>query len=148
MKQTRIYLIPILIAAAISFQGCATTPLGKAQQVQKATAVSFDAFLTFEKDNRAPLWAINHGIKHAADKLRHKECDTCPPNGQRWLQSAWNTTETYRLAKNDVNKDAMDKAIAVIQTVYDEISGYFMDAQVQSLGPNVAKQYPRAKITP
>lgn len=148
MKTARISLLPILFAVALMSQGCATTPLGKAQQTQKATAVSFDSFVTFEKDNRDQLWAISHDIKHAADKLRHKECESCPPNGQRWLQSAWNATEAYRLAKTDGNKDAMDVALDVIQKLYDEVSGYFLNPGVAGLNPNVAKQYPRAKIIP
>lgn len=148
MKTLRIAILPILIAAGLFQSGCGTTEVAKGQQTVHASAVSFDKFVTFEKENRAQLWKINPAIKHTADKLRHKNCDACEANGIKWLESSWNFVEVYRTNRSPENKANMQTAIAVIQDLIDEISNYFLDAQVSALDPTTAITYKRAKIVP
>lgn len=149
MKQTlRISILPLLIALAVFQQGCATTIVGKGQQSVHAAAVSFDGFVTFEKNNRAALWAINPGVKHAADKLRRRDCETCDPNGVKWLESSWHLVEVYRTNRTPENKANMETALAVIQDLIDEISNYFLDPHVAALDPMTAVTYKKTKIVP
>lgn len=148
MKQLRIAILPLLLALALSQQGCGTTVVAKGQQSVHAAAVSFDSFVTFEKANRATLFAINPAIKHSADKLRHRECETCDPNGVKWLESSWHLVDVYRTNRTPENKANMDTAIAVIQDLIDEISNYFLDPHVAALDPMAAVTYKKTKIVP
>lgn len=147
MKTIRIYLLP-LILSAFMLDGCATDIVGKAEQVTKITAINFHDFVVFERANEAQLLAINPGIHRLATKLRHKECATCDQNGIRWLESARNFTETYRLNRTPENKVNMQTAIALIQTTLDEITQYFLSPGVSSLDPATASKYRKTKITP
>lgn len=148
IKILRISILPLLLAFALSQQSCGTTVVAKGQQSVHAGAVSFDSFVTFEKANRAALFAINPAIKHSADKLRHRECDSCDQNGVKWLESSWNLVEVYRTHRTPENKANMDTAIAVIQDLINEISNYFLDPHVAALDPMAAVTYKKTKVIP
>lgn len=137
-----------VMAAPMLFTSCGTTEVAKAQQVTHAAAVDFNAFVQFEKANRDALWNINHGIKHAADRLRHKECIDCKPNGQKYIETAISLVDAYKNNRTPENKANMDTAIAVIQELINQISDYFLDPQIRSIDPMTATKYQRAKVVP
>lgn len=134
--------LPILLTS------CGTTEVAKSQQVVHAAAVDFNAFIQFEKANRTELWRINHGIKHTADKLRHRNCADCGPNAQHWIGSAIATIDAYKDNRSPENKANMDTAIAVIQELINQISSYFLDPQVSSMDPATAMKYRATKVVP
>lgn len=149
MKQAiRISILPILMALALSQQGCGTTEVAKAQQVTHAAAVDFNDFIQFEKANRDQLWKLNPAIKHAADKLRHKTCPDCEPNGAKYVNSAIALVDAYKNNRTPENKANMDTAIAVIQELVNQITNYFLDPQVRNLDPVTAVKYGKTKVVP
>lgn len=121
-------LVAVMFASFL-FEGCATDIVGKAEQTTHIAAINFDNFLQFELDNRAQLLELNPAIHDLAQKIRHKECATCDPNGIRWLKSARTFTEAYRQNRTVDNKVNMQTAIALIQTTLDQITQYFLTAQ-------------------
>lgn len=136
MKTTRpVTALPLLILVAFLFHGCATDPVGKAEQTTSITADSFDGFLQFEVDHRGQLKALNPQIYTFAQKLRHRECPTCPPNGVRYLQTARSLTETYRLNRTPENKANMQTAIATVTKFLSEALGYLTQAQQAGINP-------------
>lgn len=142
----RIAILPILIAAGLFQQGCATDIVGKAEQTTKIAAINFKDFVTFERQNEAQLLALNPGIHRLATKLRHKECVACDQNDVRWLESARNFTESYRLNRTPDNKANLETALAVIQTALDEITQYFLTPGVSALDPVTAAKYRKTKV--
>lgn len=150
MKTLRISILPLILALAVSQQGCGTTEVAKAQQVTHAAAVDFNAFIQFEKTNRVQLWHLNPAIKHTADKLRH--CATpgegCEPNAGKWLGSAIATINAYKDNRTPENKANMDTALAVIQVLIDQITEYFFDPQVRGIDPVIAVKYQKTKVIP
>lgn len=148
MKQLRISILPLVLALALSQQGCGTTEVAKAQQVTHAATVDFNAFIQFEKTNRAQLWKINPAVKHTADKLRHKSCADCEPNAAKWVNSVIAMIDAYKNARTPENKANMDTAIAAIQELINQISDYFLDPQVRSIDPVIAVKYGRTKVVP
>lgn len=148
MKTLRIYFLPLLIAVALSQQGCGTTEVAKAQQITHASAVDLNAFVQFEKSNRAQLWKLNPAIKYTADKLRHRACDSCEPNGAKWVNSAIATVDAYKNARTPEKKANMDTAIAVVQELINQINEYFLDPQIRSIDPAISVKYGRTKVVP
>lgn len=148
MKTLRIYTLPLILAAALSQQGCGTTEVAKGQQVVHASAVNFDAFIQFEKSNRDALWAVNKNIKRTADKLRHKSCADCEPNAAKWIDSAIAMIDAYKDNRSPENRANMDTAIAVIQEMINQITNYFLDPQVSRIDPVTAVTYRRTTIVP
>ena len=151
MKTLRISILPLIVALALSQQGCGTTPLAKAQQVVHASAVDFNDFVQFEKANRDALWKLNPAIKHTADKLRH--CTVpgpgCEPNGSKWVNSAIALVDSYKNNRTPENQANMGTAIAVIQELVNQLSGYFLNPQVAAINPAIAMKYsPTTKIVP
>lgn len=147
-KFSSLSLVLILAVAALSLQSCGTTEVAKAQQVTHAAVVDFNDFVQFEKANRDALWHLNPNIKHAADKLRHRTCADCEPNGAKWLGSAIAMVDAYKDNRSPENKANMDTAIAVIQEMINQISEYFLNPQVRQLDPVTAVKYHGTKIVP
>lgn len=148
MKQLRISILPLLVATGFFVNGCATDIVGKAEQTTKIAAVNFRDFVHFERANEAQLMQLNPAIHQFANKLRHKECPTCDQNDVRWLQTARNFTEAYRLNRTADNKVNMQTAIAVIQTALDEITNYFLMPGVAAVDPMTASKYRKTKVVP
>ena len=142
MKNVTRHLSLVTLLGVLALFGCAKDSVGKAEQATHASATGFDTFLQFEMDNRDQLLAIDPGIHALAQKLRHKECPTCPAsdprsvqNGIRWLQTARTYTEAYRLNRTEDNKLQMQTALALISTTLDQMTQHFFLAQVAGLNP-------------
>lgn len=148
MKQLRISILTLLIASGFFLNGCATDIVGKSEQATKIAAINFKDFVHFERANEAQLLVLNPAIHGLATKLRHKECATCDQNDVRWLQTARNFTEAYRLNRTPENKIQMQTAIAVIQVALDEITNYFLTPGVAALDPVTAVKYRATKVKP
>lgn len=146
MKTLRLSILPLLLVSGFFLQGCATDIAGKAEQTTKIATINFRDFVRFERANEAQLMQLNPGIHQLATKLRHKECSTCDQNDIRWLETARNFTETYRLNRTADNKVQLQTAIAVIQTALDEITQYFLTPGVSALDPVTASKYRKTKV--
>ncbi len=122
---------------ALSLLGCATTQNGgsedsvlvNSQKTVNLAYQTFDILVHLEKSQSDRLAAVSPEIKPLAEKIRR--------DGQKWLQSAWNLTESYRLSKDLAEKDSyktqLNSALAVLVTAVEESSKYINLAKSKGL---------------
>jgi len=106
--------LPVITLVALVVIGASCTSIKpgndafvvRAEQAQQAAFDTVDTFLYLEKSNRAAFWALNHGIKKAADGLR------------AWYPAANATAvamiKAYKRNRTDTNKANLVTALAVL----------------------------------
>jgi len=112
-------LVPLLLA------GCATKGtvaegsevfVVNAEQTQQMAFEAVNAFLQFEQANRDALWAVDHGIKQAADELRR----TFPAANE----SAVNALGAYKHNRTVEGRADVNTALAVLETLKREAQAW------------------------
>jgi len=87
-----------------------------AQRTREYALATFDAFLRWEKENRALL--NDPGVKAAADNIR--------ANYKKWDDDLGATIKAYQAIRSKENADKLDTALALMSQAIDIASRYFL----------------------
>jgi hypothetical protein len=123
MNQIRIITLAALLVLGA---GCAQLQPGndavvvRSEQVQQTIFDVVDTFLAYEKANRDALWAINPGVKKAADDLRR----TFPLANA----TALNMLDAYKHNRTLENKVNLMTALAVIEQARTEAQAWLIQS--------------------
>jgi len=115
-----------LAALLVLGAGCAQLQPGhdavvvRSEQIQQSIFDTVDTFLAYEKANREALWAINPGIKKAADDLRRMF-----PLANA---TALNMLDAYKWNRTLENKVNLMTALAVIEQARTEAQTWLIQS--------------------
>jgi hypothetical protein len=124
MKKVLFNCCTTLLAAFI-LAGCATNFTRMSVATVDYSTRTVNSFLSYEKENRALLWATAPEIKHTADFLR--------VHYPGWNAHAWDMIAAYRQGKT--NEDAVARAVSVVEAAASTASAALFEYQRQTVTP-------------